>query len=85
MAWHDGLRTLTPALSQREREMGGRGGVKSQLARVQNTLGIKTLFQTAQYLQPGAMLALHQGRQAHAHTVAVFHGAVQVLAELQQH
>lgn len=36
-----------------------------QLARVQDALWVKALSQTAQYLQPSAMLALHQRRQAH--------------------
>jgi hypothetical protein len=31
------------------------------------------------------MLALHQRRQTHTHTVAVFHGAMQFLTELEQH
>jgi hypothetical protein len=31
------------------------------------------------------MLALHQWCQTHAHTVTVFHSAMQILTELEQH
>ena len=63
-AWHS--LGIGKRETRRCRRLWGADRAEIQLARVEDTLGVKALFQTAQYLQPCAMLALHQRCQTHA-------------------